>query len=154
MFPNSGVQTAPGILSSHCLWRSWNYLLHLNTVLDNQPAVTCLQLRLQYAQCTGSASSADTLVVEVWHLRAGIMWLENYCVSSPSLTLVDIVLLGCDRLQGKMDHKLKVYQTIAWFLKIIKVSLWMTLWFRWVLCKTESSEKLKKFNKNFLQIQL
>lgn len=145
MFPNSGVQTVPGILSSYCLQRSWNYVLHLNTVLQSRPAVTSLQLRLHYTQCIASAGSADIPVVEVWHLRAGIMWLENYCVSSLSLTLVDIVLLGCDRLQGNTDHKLNVYQTIAWFLKSIQVSLWVTLWFRWVLCKTESSESFKKF---------
>lgn len=127
VFPNSGVQTAPAILSSYCLWRSWNYLLHLNSELENQPALTCLQLRLQYTQCTAFAGSADILVVEVWHLRTGIMWLENYCVSSPSLTLVDIFLLGCDRLQGNIDHKFNAYQIIAWILKSIRVSLWVTL---------------------------
>lgn len=144
MFPNSGVQNVPGILSSSCLWRSWN------AILENQLAVTCLQLRLQYTQCPAFAGSAHTLVVEVGHLRPGVTWLEDYCVSSPSLMLVDIVLLGCDRLQGNIDHKLNVYQTVAWFLKSIKMSLWVTLWFRWVLCKTESSESFKKFKKKKL----
>lgn len=51
------------------------------------------------------SGSADTLVVEAWHLRDGIMWMENYCVSSASLPLLDVVLLGCDK-QRNIDHNL------------------------------------------------